>query len=178
MIDVVVVAVVLVAVGEDLLDQSVFLAHFHLQSDPFAWQAPCVHHIVAEAEAAGSEADLEIVVELAAEAVGLEAGLELVVDQDVVEAIVEVVAAKEVAVSVAVVEVLGLGPVDDVGLSLVDILKAASVIEHEVLERAGVQGAELLELEVLENELLELADEGVAVPGDIDSVVEGAFDQV
>ena len=59
------------------------------------------------------EADLELVVEpvvdAAAEAVGLEAGLQLVVelavrdvvDQDVVEAIFEVVAAKEVAVGTA-----------------------------------------------------------------------------
>ena len=112
--------VVVVAVGEDLLDQSAFLAHFHLHSDPFAWQAPCIHHTVAEA--AGLKPDLEIVVELVVEAVGLEADLELaelVVDQDVVEAIFEVVAAKEVGVrvaeSVAVVEVLELGPVDDVG---------------------------------------------------------------
>ena len=103
------VAVVVVAVGVDLLDESVFLAHLHLHSDPFAWQAPCIHH----AEAAGLEADLELVaeavgleagLELVAEAVGLEAGLELVVelavwdvvDQNVVEAIFEVVAAKGV----------------------------------------------------------------------------------
>ena len=77
------VAAVIVAVGVDLLDESVFLAHLHLHSDPFAWQAPCIH----VAEAAGLEADLEPVVELvvehvdaaAAEAVGLETGLELVV---------------------------------------------------------------------------------------------------
>ena len=166
------VAVVVVAVGVDLLDESVFLAHLHLHSDPFAWQAPCIHNAVVEA--AGLEADLELVVD-AAEADGLEAGLELVVALavwDVVEqeAIFEVVAAKKVGVRV--VEVLALGPVDDVGLSLVDILKAASVLEPEVLERAGVQGAELLELE-----LLELADEGVVEPGDVDAVVEGAVDQ-
>ena len=105
------VAVVIVAVGVDLLDESVFLAHLHLHSDPFAWQAPCIHHAVVEA--AGLEADLELVVEFvvdAAEADGLEAGLELVValavwnvvDQ---EAIFEVVAAKKVGVRV--VEVLG-----------------------------------------------------------------------
>ena len=76
------------------------LAHLHLHSDPFAWQAPCIHHVVAET--AGLEADLELVVDAAAEAVGLGAGLELAVwdvaDQDVGEAIFEVVAAKEVVV--------------------------------------------------------------------------------
>ena len=70
-----------VAVGVDLLDESVFLGHLHLHSDPFAWQAPCTHHVVAEAA-------------------GLEAGFELVVE-DVVEAIFEVVAAKGVVVETA-----------------------------------------------------------------------------